>query len=663
MRFRNFISANLFQWLTGLLLSIVLATGALANGPVYLDESSPQRKIVALDNLGGWSEFFVRGSRTRTGDFSLDETILAPGIHLDTAGGLYERQLLTFRAGGTLSYQHRSLDGTVENSDDLSFQDFAGNLDLLPEKPLKLHLFGNRTHGWHSSPYKSSTRTRSTAWGIGADLGLAELPSTLTWSREEYLEEYYSGDRITTRDRLRFGVKRSNGPIRGSLTMRHEAFRKNLQPQNYSTDGADGRISYRPGKTLGLAGSMHWLHRYGSREHTNFSTRATTRWNPRPDFGGQVEAEHRRLRPGGKDVPVVAANSGALSVRHLLYGSLETTMGMNLQDETSRLDDLEVGTLRRTSGHLRLDYRRRLAVGALQLSTSRTLLRQDRTGTETERPVSNEGHVLPDLAEVRLENPDVVPGSVVVTDATGYVVYTENLDFALTEVGGFTLLNRIPTGAIAEDERIQVDYRYLLSPDLVFDAATWSLAARFDGNRVWSVWTRHQDTDETPVSGSSETGLQDRTRNVAGGLLRRGRVTLRQEYETHRLAETRFKTNRLQLDTRFRPGRRWRASVGANHTWSRTVAPRRTQRYLQLNARTAYAGAGGSTASLESWFRWNEREDGIAAPGDGLYGGRLRYTRRWRALTLEAEVTLQSTDRNEIDDDRLVFRTGLRRVF
>ena len=179
-----------FLW-AGVLVALVLPTQSLADGPVYLDEQSPEHKTATLDHLGGWSEFFVRGTRTRTGDFSLDETILAPGFHLEADGGSYDRQLLVFRLGGTLSYQHRSLTGDMagdatgdSKTDNLSFQDFNGNVGLLPEKPLSLNFFGNRTHGWHSSPYKSSTRTRSTIWGFGADLGLAQLPSTLTWSRE-----------------------------------------------------------------------------------------------------------------------------------------------------------------------------------------------------------------------------------------------------------------------------------------------------------------------------------------------------------------------------------------------------------------------------------------------------------------------------------------------
>lgn len=643
---------------------VIAAPGLRADdGPVYLDELQEKPDTATVERISGWSGFFASGSRTRTGDFHLNETIFAPGLHLQTAGGFFERRLADFRAGATLSLQHRTLSGAADRSDDLYFEDFAGDVNLLPQKPLRFRLSGNRSHGWNSSPYKSSIRTRSTVWGAGADLDAAVFPASVTWTREEYLEEELDLDRITTRNRLRFGVKRPIGPVRSSLTMRHERFEKNVQRQDYRTDGADWRVAYRPRRELGLGGTLRWLHRYGSRRATDLSTRATGRWEVRPGLEARSELGWRRLRPGGRETPLTNSSSGDLSVRHLLWGSLETTVGAHRLDETSRLDDEETGALRRTGGRVRLDYRRRLQGGTLQLATGVDRSRQERTGRETERAVANEEHVLPELAEIRLEHPGVVAGSVIVTDASGFVVYDEGLDYRVTEAAGFIFLARTPTGSIAADERIRVDYRYTLSPDLTFDAHTWNLSARFDARRSWSVWIRRRNTDETRVSGTADAGLRDETRTAGGGLLRRGPVTVSEEYENLQVADTRFRTNRLQLNARFLPGGRWRTALAAGHTWSRTEWPRRTQRYLTLGARAAWTSVRGATASLESWFRWNDHEGEPGTPDDGLYGGRFRYEQRWRSLVLDAQVSLQITDRNEIDDRRLVFRTGLRRVF
>lgn len=647
-------------------LAATFAGPARADGPVYLDELQPKPDRAALESFSGWSELLVRGSRTATGDYDLNETIFAPGLHLRTQGGLYERRLLTFRGAATLSLQHRSVSGDVERTDDLSFEDYSAGADLLPQKPLRIRLTADRNHGWHASPFKSSTRTRSTVWGAGADLDWAPLPFSLTWTREEYLEEDFTLDRITERDRLRFGVRRQVGPVRSSLTLRHERFEKNLQPQEYRSEGADLRMDWRPHRTGGIGGAVHWLHRYGSRRHTDLSTRMRGRWELAPDLETRGEVSWRRLRPGGPDVPTTESASGDLSLRHLLWGSLESSLAVHRLDETRRLDDTEVGQLQRTGGRAGLDYRRRLAAGTLHLGVGHDLSRQERTGQDTERSIANEEHVLPELAEIRLEQPDVVPGSVIVTDETGFVVYDENIDYEVTDTAGFSWLRRIPTGAIAADQRILVDYRVTLSSDLTHDTNTWRTNFRFDARRDWSVWLRRENSDLELVSGTPDASLQDRTRTTGGGLLRRGAWTLTDEVENQRVGETRFRTNRMQLSAQLRPHPRWRTSLSAGHTWSRTRWPERSQKTISLSARAAWAGTGGATASLESWWRRNTHETGpelTELSDDSLAGGRLRFQQRWRALVFDAQVALHLADRNEIDDRRLVFRTGLRRLF
>lgn len=652
-----------------LLGGTLAAAGAgpvLADGPVYLDELQPKPDRAALESFGGWSELLVRGSRTATGDYELNETIFAPGLHLRTRGGLYERRLLTFRGAATLSLQHRSVSGDVERTDDLSFEDYSMGADLLPQKPLRVRLTADRNHGWHASPFKSSTRTRTTVWGAGADLDWTQFPASLTWTREEYLEEDFTLDRVTERDRLRFGVRRQAGPLRSSLTLRHERFGKNLQPQEYRSEGADWRADWRPRRDAGLGGSVRWLHRYGSRRYTDLATRATGRWLLRPGLESRGELSWRRLRPGGPRVPTTESGSGDLSLRHLLWGSLETTLAVHRLDETRRLDGAEVGRLKRTGGRARVDYRRRLAAGTLHLGIGHARSRQERRGQDTERSIANEEHLLPELAEIRLEQPDVVPGSVVVTDETGFVVYDEGVDYRLTTAAGFTWLSRVPTGSIAADERIRVDYRITLSPDLTHDTRTWRMDARFDARRMGSVWIRHEDSDEDRVSGTPDASLQDRTRTVGGGLVRRGPWTLTDEIEGQRVGGTHFRTNRLQLSAQLKPHPRWRTSLAAGHTWSRTRWPERSQKTISLSARAAWTGTRGSTASLESWWRRNAHETApelAALPDDSLAGGRLRFQQHWRALVFDAQVALHLADRNEIDDRRLVFRTGLRRLF
>lgn len=636
---------------------------ARANGPVYVGENPAGQGGVHLQSWSGWVEMGIRGTRTRVGDTSLNETLLWPGLHLETAGQALHPDLLRFNLGGTLAFNRRWVSSDPGGTRTLAFHDFDLGMRLLPERRFHLNLFGQRTSGWQISPYRSSSRTENTAWGGELAADLRRLPTALTWSREEFFEDQFSSTRTTVRKRLRLGSRWRGDALRATLVARHENFTKDRQPQDYDTDGALLDAAWTTGPRLVLNGGARWLHRTGSLSHLEGDLHAGALVRPTAHLDGRAELRRRSLRPGTADAPRTLSHSGQAFLHHVLYGSLESRLNLQVVDENTERDGLTLGTLNRRSGELRLDYHRRTPWGRLQLGVMASRGRQERTGSAGERTVTNEPHLLTDGAATLLDQPDVIAGSVVVTDDGGFVVYVEGYDYLLGQRGDLTELILVPTGDIPDGATVRVAYRHLLPADLVFDILGRAWSMRFDGRQGWSAWLERQDTDQRRVSGTTPAGLDDRSRRAVGGRWASGPVTLEDEYEIQVVPGSRFRSNRLRADWRLATGRRWRLAGGAAHTWTRQDDPRLTHRYFQLQLRAALAASRRTTARLEAWARFDREDDSLDDTRYDLFGARVHLLRRWGKLTVEGSAAWNLSDRGQLDDRRLSFNLQLRRRF
>ena len=70
----------------------------------------------------------------------------------------------------------------------------------------------------------------------------------------------------------------------------------------------------------------------------------------------------------------------------------------------------------------------------------------------------SEEHVLRSGEIELLNKPHAVPGSVVVKDITGTIVYQLNFDYLLIERNAYLEITRVPGGQIAENSAVYVDY-------------------------------------------------------------------------------------------------------------------------------------------------------------------------------------------------------------
>jgi len=646
---------------------LLLAGAAWANGPAYLPTTPDGVALLSWRWGENWSEVEVRGSRNRADGYRLDETILAPGLHLEGGGSIYHERLLEFSAAATLSLQRRRLSGDLSASDDLSFQDYDASVCLLGCRADNLRLFARRHNAWLVSPFRSSTRTATDLLGGELALGSLPLPVTVAYSRERTGETFLVDRRTSDRRRWRAGTRWHGRRTGGSLLLRHERFVKTLPDQDYATVGAtlDGHVI--PRGNVRLRSHVRYFHQYGTLDRRDITLRETLAVPLRRHLDARLSWLFHSLRSGGGDAPWTRSSNGGATFRHRLYGSLETTLRLDLQDERTYRDGdggrEQIGSLHRRGGELRLDYRRRTRYGLLRLGYGRSRWREEQAARETQREAADERHVLDEGEQVPLAHLDVVPGSVVVTDDTGFVLYVEGIDYRLDTTGRITLLSRLPGGDIPDGGAVLVDYRYTMQPELTFDTTGRSWLVRFDAHRLVSVHYRHRTVDEEFVSGTPGAPLQDQERDVYGLELNWRRLALSEEIEDNRLADARFHANRLRLTWHARLGPRTRLTAGAGRTWTRYRDPERTYRFRSLDARLVATPGAATTVEAAAWLRLDRGSDYRGDLANDLLGLRLDARYRLRALTLTAGIAYRDSDANDVQDRRFSFRCGARRRF
>lgn len=72
--------------------------------------------------------------------------------------------------------------------------------------------------------------------------------------------------------------------------------------------------------------------------------------------------------------------------------------------------------------------------------------------------VYNENHLLEDGSIVLLNSTNIIIGSIVVKDVTETIVYQENIDYILTQVGNFVQIQRLIGGDISNNMVVYIDY-------------------------------------------------------------------------------------------------------------------------------------------------------------------------------------------------------------
>jgi hypothetical protein len=222
-------------------------------------------------------------------------------------------------------------------------------------------------------------------------------------------------------------------------------------------------------------------------------------------------------------------------VQHRLYDSLVTSAAGRL----SR-DDLRTGSRQLQGGTLRFDYRKRIVGGGrLSASAGRRWDREDNHFSEREDLVLAEVHEARLGVPIRLQRDRVVRESLVVTDATGTILYREGADYDVEYIADVAEIRIRPDGRILDGRTLLVDYRVFVSPFTVVRTTQPQYDLAVDYGWI-NPYVQFTGVDRDLVRGLDDGTVFGRTSKVQGLNVRwnpgSARILLRNE---HRAEEAR----------------------------------------------------------------------------------------------------------------------------
>jgi hypothetical protein len=353
-------------------------------------------------------------------------------------------------------------------------------------------------------------------------------------------------------------------------------------------------------------------------------------------------------------------HDGRAALEHQLYESLFSTLeatGEYLEDE-GRAGGQD--TTRYGIGFRERYVKKVPANGRLALHAGRRLTWEDRAGSGSRQAIFDERHILSDGVVTLLNQPDVDPGSIMVTGPSGVTIYREGIDYLILPRGRQTQIERIVGGRIPNGSVVLVDYIASGQSSDTFTSVEDSYGFRLDlFERLLGLYARRHTVTHAGVESSV---VEDYDTVVVGVDSTGPWYRLGAEYEDDASTFTPFSAWRFYQGADFSPIDR--LSLGVNLRQQRATfedggEDEETYSFIG-NAR--YRLAASLSLNVEGGAHY-ERGIGQADRDRTLYTGRVtadywigRVTAR---LTYEYEEEEYSTENS---DEQLLSLRVVRRL-
>ncbi len=525
-----------------------------------------------------WESQFEQQERSsaQTGILSYDDQLLEvrPKVHLDFGGSVYHTNLLDYDLAVELglSYEHererqpQATPSQRTRSDTNPLQFYNGRAHILKEKKLSGMLFGN----YNLIRLDNGFFSRRLVYQAGYGAEILYTGNVVPWSLAVGHREEEETDTLTPRDsmqdELRFKASNNRGG-RGRTMFDYllEDFeRRDFNTAPYSGTRSSARLtdtSYFNEEALSFRSSIY----YSDIESTAIpSTVLTARELVSADHSDSLQSTYEygySTRESG--TAQTDTQDGRIALRHQLYESLSSTVSADFYDTRNTAVDT-----RRYGAEIDESYTKRIGSSSrLGLGATLSQHEEDRTSHGTGIiTIINESHTLTSGVPTLLNQPDALASSIVVTDPTGTILYTELIDYLVIQRGSTTEIQRIPTGTIPNGGGVLVTYDFDNRGSAAFTTRQGYYRFRLSLiDRLLSVYGHLRRIENT---GEESVIVEDLTESVLGVETEWNWLNAGAEYQHYDSSLVPTKTVRLFQNATFNTSWRSVLRLSAEQSWT-----------------------------------------------------------------------------------------------
>ncbi len=591
-------------------------------------------------------------------DLSYWEKRFRENILLDFTGYYYHPRLLFFRLQADLGLEQSSTGGDYENlggNIDNRNIGYRADLDILKEHPYPSHVYTLRRETRNRQLFARPTEAVITESGL-------DLRARKWWipSKFHYHRYTYNGTWRDFRDE-----RRDNFHLAGTRSERGAYYDYSVEYNKVDTQYTSNRYD----DLFAFASTRHDLDKSGK---SSFFNRAFLR-----DQTGSISNRHagydstlriqflpklyslhtfgfdRSERRGGGENENLRVTS---SLHHQLYDSLDSQVAGRMERS-----DFTEGRIDRYGGDGGFAYRKKTFFGSLYGNYSMGWFLQDENFQDLLVSVLDEGHAVTQGVPIYLNHSGVVDSSVVITNETGLIVYSQSAgDYTLSHVG-LQLRIDIPLGSrIATGQTILVDYDYKPYQDRRFETRTRNLGVGFRVLDFFSLELGMDKMAQDLLSGSGGETLDHLRTKRARARLFQWDQSFSVQYEERKSRLTPYERLSFDLGGGFDIGRTTRLNHGLNSWWTKYPDEGDQERgrglFLELNS--------GSPQSTFLFLRGTYRETHLRSDDGKGYNLEARFSHRFRKTTVGLEFQyLKERYKISSDQEYINFKIFLERKF
>lgn len=499
------------------------------------------------------------------------------------------------------------------------------------QRPLSFNLFFNINHHYINREYTSSVEALTRDFGGALSFRNDIVPLTINYLKSDWIQNELETGREFFNHRENIRAELSKSFIPGDF------HRFSYSYDDYNRKYGNGPVvhniinSWRIQNNVPLNAkrqnylhSLIFFHKQTGNQHFDRLQISENLTYTLP-LGFKASGLYRYA---GYDQLIQNSKQHNLSARleHQLFSSLHSSAYYEYRDITHTAYDDHTNI-----GELTFDYIKEIPTGNLSLGyTYRKRNDNRQTGTAKFR-VSREKYTLNDYETVLLDNPYVDPASVYVTDATGAIIYEENIDYVLLEQGIYLEIQRLPGGQISDGQTVYLDYMVQRSLSYKFDTNNQMFRAGLSLFDRWiDLYFRfHEQTYDNVVTTDNKI-LKTIYQNVYGIRLSKGFFTIGAEFDDYASNITPYRNMHYFLILSHNFTNRLSASIRGNWRDRELLADNEKQQFADVSGRLVFYLGQKSKINIDGGYRFQQGR-GIDLDLSNI---RAEYSIRIRALIL-----------------------------
>jgi len=612
---------------------------------------------VQLDEVGGYVEMVARDRRSNqeskvgAGTIRSRETVFEESVGLETRGSIYHPNLMEFAAAGVFGLMQYRFDDEFDDqersqSDNGELFEFDLTADLLQKKPYPGTVYARRQQSLEARPFQSSLQTTTNNFGLVWQYIDEKMPTSLQISHTDVELDPLADDEETGEQRndsfrleTAYNISERNA---FSLVYEHLSVEEKPFELQYDSDELtlDHRLDFGSIRRHRLESELNLFRQEGTfdvervrwRERLQLEHTDTLRSRYSFELQDRTQGTLAGVDPIGERSYRVDA-----VLEHELYESLVSQF--QLYAQTQRYDSgLDVDRL---GIFTNFDYRKTNPWGILRANYRAGVQREDRSGGGQLVEVLDERHTFVDPEPVVLANPFVEISSILITAEDRVTLFVAGRDYSTRLVGDRIELYRVPTGTIANEQTVLIDYLYAIGGDFTLDTLSQNFSLQQDFTFGLSAYYRlrwqDQTLDPTDASGALAEDLTSQT----GGVEYRWRgLRLLAEYQDYDSNITPYEAVRLGADVthRFKSG----ATGKVRTRWSDVsyLSPNeRDNQFFTIEGR--YRHPLTKYLTLEGAALYRNEQDSVSGKNEGVD---FDLSLEWLIRQTEVRLTFEYGD-------------------